>query len=96
MPIKIPNDLPAVKTLLDEPNTDSEAEGAEQITETEEVKYNSVIFIGNLKLNAEAEAVSNGNYYTVGDVNIALGTTVDVYTEDAVFTIVITNVSPIQ
>ena len=78
------------------PATETEVEGEDQHTETEEVFYNPMIFIGNLKLNAEAVAVSNGNYYIVGDVNIARGSAVDVYTEDAVFTIVISDIAPIQ
>ncbi len=58
--------------------------------------YEKVDFSGALKLSAEARAVSSGNYYSLGEMNFTKGSTVEVYTEKAVFTITVTDIVPIQ
>ena len=79
-----------------ETDSTTEVEGSEQTEETAEELYEKVTLLGNLKLNADAEAVSAGDYYTIGSVNIAVGSVVEVYTEDAVFTLKIASITPIQ
>ena len=61
-----------------------------------ETLYEKVILSGNLKLNADADAISAGNYYTVGGINIVGGSTIEVYTEDTVFTLTVASITPIQ
>ena len=64
--------------------------------ETDETLYEKVTLSGNLKLNADADAISAGNYYTVGGINIVGGSTIEVYTEDTVFTLTVASITPIQ
>lgn len=58
--------------------------------------YETATLSGKLKLNANAVAVSSGNYYTVGDINIAAGSEIRVFTEDTVFTLKVIGISKIQ
>lgn len=70
--------------------------GDEGSDETDVVIYEKVTFSGNLKLNPDAIAVSAGSYYTVGGINIAKGSVIKVYTEDAVFMLKVDSITPIQ
>lgn len=70
--------------------------GEEVATESQEPLYEKVVLSGNLKLSADAEMVSAGNYYTVGGINIVGGSVIEVYTEDAVFTLTVAAITPIQ
>lgn len=58
--------------------------------------YEKATLSGKLKLNANAVAVSSGNYYTVGEMNIAPGSEIRVFTEDTVFTLKVVSISGIQ
>ena len=51
---------------------------------------------GKLKLNANAVEVNAGNYYTIGDMNVAAGSEIRVFTDDTVFTLKVVNISEIQ
>lgn len=70
--------------------------GDESSTETSEMLYEKVALSGNLKLSADADLVSAGSYYTVGGINIVSGSVIEVYTEDAVFTLTVASIAPIQ
>lgn len=80
-----------------EPDIETGVEtGDESATEIVETLYEKVTLSGNLKLNADADMVSAGNYYTVGGINIVSGSVIEVYTEDAVFTLTVASIVPIQ
>lgn len=68
----------------------------EESEESTEYVYETVKLAGKLKLNAEATAISDGNYYTVGTTNIAKGSVVNVYTSDTVFTLKVVSVTEIR
>lgn len=66
-------------------------EDGEESTEqsTEDNLYERVRFEGKLKLNGNTQKSAKGNYYTLEDLNIAVGSKIEVYTDDAEFTITI-------
>ena len=74
-------------------DVETDSESSDLASET---LYEKVILSGNLKLNADADAISAGNYYTVGGINIVGGSTIEVYTEDTVFTLTVASITPIQ
>ena len=80
----------AVVTLIGDGNED------ESSSESQELIYEKVKLMGSLKLTADALAVTSGNYYTIGDVNIAKGSVIDVYTEDTVFTLKVESITAIN
>lgn len=57
------------------------------------VSYKIAKLTGMLRLNAEVRASKEGNYYTLGDINFSKGSVINVYTEDAEFTITVTNIT---
>ena len=70
--------------------------GDESSTEIPEILYEKAVLSGNLKLSADTDMVSAGSYYTVGGINIVNGSVIEVYTEDAVFTLTVASITPIQ
>ena len=58
--------------------------------------YEKTELSGKLKLNANSVAVAGGNYYTVGDVNVTVGSEIRVFTEDTVFTLRVESINEIQ
>ena len=68
--------------------------------ETEEVEtaeenlpiYEEVAIAGKIRLGSDAVKVKNGNYYSIGGINLTGGSVVEVYTENAVFTIIVKNI----
>ncbi len=87
-----------IVSIITEADTD-----AAETTDTESTDdgdtsylYEKVKFTGKLKLNADAVFVSSGNYYTVGEINFNRGSVIEVYTEDAVFTLRVTGIAVIQ
>lgn len=70
--------------------------GDESSTESAEVLYEKVVLSGNIKLSPDTDVVSAGNYYTVGGINVVGGSIIEVYTEDAVFTLTVASITPIQ
>lgn len=56
------------------------------------VSYRMAKLTGRLRLNTEVRASKEGNYYSLGEINFSKGSVINVYTEDAEFTIIITNV----
>ena len=71
----------------------------EIVTEGEETaaapkgQYSKVKIGGHLKLSDEAVKAKSGNYYTIQDRNISVGSTLKVYTKDAVFTITVKSIT---
>ena len=51
--------------------------------------YERVRFEGKLKLNGNTKKSGEGNYYTLEDLNITVGSKIEVYTDDAEFTITV-------
>lgn len=85
-------------------NSDPEAESgseAESSAETETtpaqpqayVPYDTVKLGGQIRLNIETMRVKSGNYYTIGKISFTEGSTVEVYTDSAVFTLKVTNIT---
>ncbi len=48
---------------------------------------------GSIKLDADALKTKNGGYYVINGRNISVGSSIDVYTENAIFTIVVKEIS---
>ena len=71
----------------------------ETVTETEDETtapkgaYSKVRLGGHIKLSDEAVKAKSGNYYTIQDRNISVGSTLKVYTRDAVFTITVKSIT---
>ena len=51
--------------------------------------YLTASFKGTLRLASNAVKAKNGNYYSVEDMNISVGSTIEVYTEKTVFTLTV-------
>lgn len=87
-----------IVSLITEADNDETVVTDTETTEFEDTSYiyEKVKFAGKLKLNADAIFISGGNYYTVGEMNFNKGSVIEVYTEDAVFTIKVTGISVIQ
>ena len=79
------------------PEEDSESTGDEDdAVENEFNKYKDVKFGGKIRLGNDTVKVKNGNYYTVGGINITRGSVIKVYTEKAVFTITVKNIDTVN
>ena len=59
-------------------------------------KYELILFKGTIKLSGEAVKVKGSDYYAVEGTNITVGGTLDVYTDEASFTIRVESVDPIK
>ncbi|MBE6684170.1 MAG: hypothetical protein E7592_00790 [Ruminococcaceae bacterium] len=57
------------------------------------VSYRMAKMTGKMRLNLEVLASKEGNYYSLGEVNFSKGSVIDVYTDDAEFTITITSIT---
>lgn len=51
--------------------------------------YGNIGFTGKIKLNGNAEKAKEGSYYSIEGLNITVGSSVDVYTNYAEFTITV-------
>ena len=49
---------------------------------------------GCLKMSGEAIKSASGSYYSIGDVNVTVGSRIEVYTNEAAFTIVVKSIDP--
>ena len=65
---------------------ESETQAKEEVEESEFL-YGIVKLGGAVRLNHESVKVEDGGYYTVGEVNFAVGSVIEVHTDKAVFTI---------
>lgn len=52
-------------------------------------EYANVRFGGRVRLSSNAVRVKTGDYFTVGGINLTVGSVVEVYTEKAVFTMTV-------
>ena len=52
-------------------------------------EYATVRFGGKIRLSSNAVRVKNGDYFTLGDINLTKGSVIEVYTEKAVFTMTV-------
>ncbi len=59
-------------------------------------EYRKIRFGGELKLNSEAIKSKRADYYSIGDVNITVGSTINVYTDEAEFTLTIVSITAIE
>ena len=74
--------------------TTEESETAQTVYENNmSGKYEKVRLRGHLKLTSEAIKAKNGSYYTINGRNITEGSTLEVYTEDAVFTLTVKGIA---
>ncbi len=89
-------DEPVITVIGGSVDVETDGESSDETVEVPETIYEKVILSGNLMLNADAEAVNVGSYYTVGGINIVNGSVIEVYTEDAVFTLTVASIAPIQ
>ena len=71
---------------------ESVEEGAAEAENESSDPYEKIRFGGSLKLASNAVKSKTGNYYTVEDRNISVGTTLNVYTEKAVFTLTVKSI----
>lgn len=86
-----PNDeVGAVYEISDD--KDDTADQAESVDE----EYRKIRFGGELKLNAEAIKSKRAGYYSISDVNITVGSTINVYTDEAEFTLTIVSITAIE
>lgn len=79
-----------------ETETDESTEALESTSEIEKVPYNSAEIRGKIHLSEDVKVYSNGVYYSIGDVNFAVGSKLAVFTEETVFTIVIESITQID
>lgn len=66
------------------------------ITNSEDPNSQLIDFSGKLLLNDDADAVSSGIYYQIGDFKFSKGSKIEVYTERASFTITVSDVKPVE
>lgn len=75
--------------------TDTAENGGE--TDGESTKsvdpYKKVKLAGKIKLSSEAVKSKTGSYYTIQGRNISVGSTLEVYTDEAVFTITVKGIA---
>ena len=64
-------------------------EGEETGTEL----YEKVSFGGMIALSAQADEINGGDYLVIGDRNISVGSRIEVYTEDATFTLTVKSIT---
>jgi hypothetical protein len=55
--------------------------------------YRKVKLAGKIKLSSEAVKSKTGSYYTIQGRNISVGSTLEVYTDEAVFTITVKGIA---
>lgn len=88
-----PNDDNSAVYEIIETSADKDEEATEEGTTKASEAYRRVKFAGKLKLSSEAIKAKSGNYYTVMGRNISVGSTLEVYTDEAVFTMTVKNIS---
>lgn len=97
------NDVHAVELITTEPADDEmepdENLGAEtdNVTDVETAPtYHKVSLSCAIRLNHETEKVENGAYYSIGDRNISVGSSIKVYTDKAVFTLLVCSIENVE
>ena len=83
----------------DTPNEEETVEGETNVPansgdeKNKSEAYSKVKLSGKIKLSSEAVKAKGGNYYTVKGRNITVGSTLKVYTDDTVFTVVVKSIT---
>ena len=80
--------------MIDGVDAPEETESGEEGELEEEVSYEKVKARGKMLLNADA--IANGNYFTVGEIGFTVGSEIEVNTSVAVFTITVTGIHAIE
>lgn len=80
--------------MIDGADAPEETESGEEGELEEEVSYEKVKARGKILLNADA--IANGNYFTVGEMGFTVGSEIEVNTSVAVFTITVTGIHSIE
>ncbi len=65
-------------------NSDGESSNA--------ASYDKVSIRGYISMSSETVKIAAGNYYSIGDVNLSVGSTINVYTNDAEFTLTVKSI----
>ena len=74
------------QALVGEKESEGESAGATDA-------YRKVKLAGKLKLSSEAVKAKTGSYYTIKGRNISVGSTLEVYTDEAVFTLTVKSIT---
>ena len=105
---EIIDDIPTFADERDGSESESDTESVETFEELEstaeedthtvekELYYHTARIGGYLRLNMNTLRVPSGDYYTVGDVNFAIGSVIEVYTEKTVFTIKVVGIELVE
>lgn len=56
--------------------------------------YRRVDVRGYIKMSSEAVKASSGGHYSIGEINLTEGSHIDVYTNEAAFTLVVKSIDP--
>ncbi len=75
--------------------TDNVSDTEEETKATGKDPYSKVKLGGSLKLASNAVKAKGSEYYTVGERNISVGSTVEVYTSKAIFTLTVKSIETI-
>ena len=82
--------------LITEAEDVVETETAADITEEQDKLYEQVNAKGKLKLNSDASISELGNHFTIEGFGFTVGSEIEVYTTDAVFTLKVTAIYAIK
>ena len=74
----------------------SGSEDEEETVEENLPIYKNIRFGGKIRLGNDTIRVKNGNYYTVGGINLTRGSVIEVYTEKAIFTITVKSIETVN
>ena len=62
--------------------------------EEEEHSYKRVSIKGYIKMSSEAVKSASGGHYSIGEINVTVGSRIEVYTDEATFTLVVKSIDP--
>lgn len=76
--------------------TDTEDDGSAKVQNDAEALYKKIKLGGTIRLNIETVRVKSGNYYSIEDTNFVEGSVIEVYTDKAVFTLKVVNITIVE
>ena len=82
----------AVYEVVTEGSADENETGVTETANPSDA-YKKVRLSGKIKLSSEAVKAQNGSYYTIKGRNISGGSTLNVYTEETVFTLTVKSIT---
>lgn len=74
----------------------SSSEVSESQEEDTSFVYELVKLGGKIKLNGSTVKINNGGYYSVGEINFAAGSVIEVHTDKAVFTLRVVSIQALD